>query len=175
MKTKIVFLIVFNWVYWGVGYSQAVFAPIVGAEWNYSFTKENITSCSLPSRDAFDGLATYNYVKDTLINGILCKKIDGIEKIKYRCGDTQQYIFKLYPLYIYQKNDSVFMLRQNTFIFIYLFPKVLNNEFMFEVSKNSSYPVKYTDTSKITSISAPFQTLKTNKFIVGKVQIIDIK
>jgi hypothetical protein len=146
--------------------SQSVFAPKVGAEWQYYFTKEYINTCIAPSTDAFDGIAVYNYTKDTVIQQIVCKKIEGIEYIKYRCGDTQQNTFRLNPLFMFQRNDSVFLNRNNSIILAYIFPKILNSEFQFAGLNNKFYAAIFKDTGKITNIITPFNVFNLSKFIV---------
>lgn len=120
MKTKIVFLIVFNWVNWGVGYSQAVFAPIVGAEWNYYFISTNYDEPPVPFTKAEYGIINYKYLKDTLVNSIICKKIEVKETSKIK-GDNNVYNATLPPLIMMQRNDSVFTFISEKFILSYSF------------------------------------------------------
>lgn len=75
MKTKIVFLIVFTWVNWGVGQAQALFAPVMGAKWTYIYQANSFNGFNgIESKTK--GIIKAIYNKDTTINSLTYKLID---------------------------------------------------------------------------------------------------
>lgn len=90
---------------------QSVFAPKVGAEWNYSIQTDSYT-IDVPYFNPITGIVTVNYTKDTLMNGMSMKKFEHKWIYKKRKNDT---LFggALAPVFMVQRNDSVFLLVSN--------------------------------------------------------------
>ena len=55
--------------------AQSVFAPVVGAEWNYFFDNSNVENPT-PGFRFYEGIVTITYAKDTVINNINFKKLE---------------------------------------------------------------------------------------------------
>jgi hypothetical protein len=110
--TKIGFLFVFFQFLSSFVWSQAVFAPKMGAEWNYFFQTDSY-DIDVPYFRPVTGISTVNYTKDTLINGLSMKKFEQKQIYKKRKNDT---LFSrvLNPSYMIQRNDSVFLLSADT-------------------------------------------------------------
>ncbi len=167
MKTKIVFLIVFNWVNWGVGHSQAIFAPVVGAEWNYYFISTNYDEPPVPLTKAEYGIINYKYLKDTIVNSIICKKIEVKETTKIK-GDNTVYITTFTPLIMMQRNDSVFTFINEKFMLSYSYLKELNTQVVVQPTAfQGDVKLKLSDTSMYSSINQPVFSFKKFSFNVS--------
>ncbi|MDZ7878503.1 MAG: T9SS type A sorting domain-containing protein [Saprospiraceae bacterium] len=91
---------------------QSVFAPKIGAEWNY-FVETDSYTIDVPYFNPITGIVTVNYTKDTLINGLNMKKFEQKWQYKKRKNDT---LFggALEPSFMTQIGNSVFLLVGNT-------------------------------------------------------------
>ncbi len=105
--------------------AQAVFAPVKGAVWNYYFRSNNY-SWNIPFFKPVEGIATIKYVKDTLIGNTNFKKMERIEKLKYRGNDTIFLNLKQSLLFI-QRNDSIFLLTKDTLSLAFVYPSRINS------------------------------------------------
>jgi hypothetical protein len=98
--------------------SQAVFAPVKGAEWRYYFKSSYYEAPYFQPRE---GIVTVRYSKDTTINGVLMKKMDRSDDVKYRLEKDTVYYRRPGPLFMTQRNDSVFTLTENGLVLSFVY------------------------------------------------------
>jgi hypothetical protein len=101
--------------------SQAVFAPVKGAEWRYYFKSSYYEAPYFQPRE---GIVTVRYSKDTTINGVLMKKMDRSDDVKYRLEKDTVYYRRPGPLFMTQRNDSVFTLTENGLVLSFVYKAV---------------------------------------------------
>ena len=110
MKTKMRLLIfLFTWVNGYVAHTQSVFAPVVGAEWNYHFISDNYNDPDYPFYQKRVGILAIKYAKDTMIRSINFKKFEQKEQYNIK-GKDITYTSSKTPFYMTQRNDSIFIL-----------------------------------------------------------------
>lgn len=106
-------------------HAQATFAPKIGAEWHYAF-QTDAYDWSIPFRVPRKGILTVNYAKDTLIRGVTMKKFEQKEAFRNKGNDT------LYnrigaPFFMMQRNDSVFLMVQDTLAVAFVYKNQLGS------------------------------------------------
>jgi Secretion system C-terminal sorting domain len=118
-RTIIVSVIAFFQVVSFTASGQSVFAPKVGAEWNY-FVETDSYPIDVPYFNPITGIVTVNYTKDTLVNGLNMKKFEQKWIYKKRKNDT---LFggALDPSFMIQRNDSVFLLVGSTLSLAFIY------------------------------------------------------
>ena len=153
--------------------AQPLFAPVVGAEWNYYFISTNYNDPPVPLTKAEYGVTTYKYSKDTLVNSIICKKIEVKETSKIK-GDNNVYNASLPPLIMMQRNDSVFTLINEKFTLSYSFLKNLNTHVNVQPTAFlGNVKLELTDTSMYSPLNQPILSLKkfTYKATTGVIDV----
>lgn len=116
--------------------AQPLFAPVVGAEWNYFFDNSNVQNPT-PGFRFYEGIVTITYAKDTVINNINFKKLEQFEKFKYQGNDTL-YTSKLRDLFFTQRNDTVFVRILDTLAIAFVYKTTIGS---ITVSKSISKKV----------------------------------
>lgn len=155
------FLIFFQFLSYVV-LGQAVFAPKIGAEWHYQvfyypYTYPNYPQLGIPT----NGNLSIRYTKDTLIGGLKMKKFEQNGKFKYITSDTL-HTYTNPPFFMIQRNDSVFMLVNDTLTIAFVYKtQVGNNTIM------KSYPRKYIFNLQLKYISDTF-SINNNNFRLKK-------
>lgn len=141
-------------------WSQAVFAPIKGAEWNYHF-KSNNYDWNIPFYKPIEGIVTVKYTKDTLILGSNFKKFEQSEKWKYKGNDTL-YTFTRQSLFMIQRNDTVFLLNKDTLAVAFVYKTTIGSVTNLRSMSRNIFSIELTDTTYSTSINQ--SNLKFKKF-----------
>ena len=77
-------------------FGQQSFCP-QGAVWHYDYS--GMTS---------GGFIRIDYQKDTMLNGILCKKLQPVQYLFFIPGSNTHAIINPTPQFIYQRGDTVF-------------------------------------------------------------------
>jgi hypothetical protein len=112
MQSVVCTLLIFFQIFSFSAKGQPVFAPKVGAEWNYFIETDSYT-LDVPYFNPITGIVTVNYTKDTLVNGINMKKFEQKWVYKKKNNDTL-YSLVLDPSFMTQRENSIFLLVGST-------------------------------------------------------------
>jgi hypothetical protein len=141
-----------------ISWSQAVFAPTKGAEWNYYFISEKY-DWNIPFFKPEEGITTIKYTKDTLISGYTFKKLEQSEKVKYKSNDTL-FTYNLRPLFMFQRNDSVFVLNEDTISIAFVYKKVVGAVINLKSISGVIFSLEMRDTTSISPINQSSYKIK---------------
>jgi hypothetical protein len=111
--------------------AQSVFAPKIGAEWRYFFITADYDT-DMRYRTPRRGMLYVKYEKDTVISGLIVKKMTQVETFRKKGNDTL-YTYSKKPLFMRQKSDSILILDRDTFALAFAYKTGL--------LKDSSYSI----------------------------------
>lgn len=140
---------------------QAVFAPTIGAEWNYYFKSDKYDWAISPLYPQQIGIATITYTKDTLIQGLKFKKLVQSEKFKRKGNDTL-FSFVREPFFMMQRNDSVFLWFRDTLYLSFAYNSTLGSTTKHKSTSNINFTLELKDTISISPINQ--SNLKFKRF-----------
>lgn len=92
--------------------AQSKFAPIIGAEWHYSFISDTY-DYNYSFFEHKKGILEVRYTKDTVVGNFTLKKFEQKETFKNKGNDTLFSEIKN-PVFMLQRNDTVFLLLKDT-------------------------------------------------------------
>ncbi len=116
--------------------AQSKFAPLIGAEWHYYF-KSNNYDANQPYFKVREGNLIIKYTKDTIINSYNFKKLESKEVFKFKGNDTL-FSLQILPLYMTQRNDTVFQLLKDTLEPAFFYKVFVSAKIKIKNSENKS-------------------------------------
>jgi hypothetical protein len=160
MKRKIAFIAaIFYILFMSYVKAQSIFAPNIGAEWNYYFETRDYEIVITPPGRAEKGISTVKYTKDTLIGNIAFKKFEQSEILRYK-GRDSLFRFTVNPYFMVQRNDSIFLLNRDSLMLAFVYKTTIGSVTKLKSVQNNNFSIELIDTTFISPLNQSSRKIK---------------